>query len=192
MSLCIIMSFRSGVLHLSPCLFGRSRRQKKCGSTCVSPFSTHRDYFKGCSMRKSYLALTILSVLSAILWPNLYREDKVFDYVIVGGGAAGSLMASRLSEDPSKTVLVLHRGTDDVISYYRSSPLILYRCVSHATRRLPLTQHISMVVFTLATVLTTLHLLSFSLVGTSERSGQTYPEEELAYMAQSTFQPLKT
>ncbi|PRP82312.1 glucose-methanol-choline oxidoreductase [Planoprotostelium fungivorum] len=65
-------------------------------------------------MRKSHFALTILSVLSAILLSNLYQDDKVFDYVIVGGGAAGSLMASRLSEDSSKTVLVLHRGTDDV------------------------------------------------------------------------------
>ena len=41
------------------------------------------------------------------------RDGGSFDYVIIGGGTSGSLLANRLSADPRRRVLLLEAGGDD-------------------------------------------------------------------------------
>lgn len=40
-------------------------------------------------------------------------KKKSYDYVIIGGGSAGSVLGNRLTEDKDKDVLVLEAGRSD-------------------------------------------------------------------------------
>ncbi|HHZ09018.1 MAG TPA: GMC family oxidoreductase [Rhizobiales bacterium] len=46
--------------------------------------------------------------------------DPTFDYIVIGAGSAGSVVASRLSEDPGSRILVLEAGPDERVIHSRA------------------------------------------------------------------------
>ncbi|KAI0270601.1 aryl-alcohol-oxidase from pleurotus Eryingii [Gloeopeniophorella convolvens] len=61
----------------------------------------------------SVLALTTPSVYAALYDSPASLPNRQYDYIIVGAGAGGSVLANRLSASSSNTVLVIEAGVSD-------------------------------------------------------------------------------
>lgn len=80
------------------------------------------------------LTASLFHFCSRTVWANphtarsesLLRQEvsRVFDYVIVGGGPGGLVMANRLTENPSVSVAIIEAGTwpEDVVGNQTEVP----------------------------------------------------------------------
>ena len=78
---------------------------------------------------------TLVVVMAAVLVNYYFREeipptsivreytDSEYDYVIIGGGTAGCVLAARLAEDPTNKVLLLEAGASPENKFIFEAPL---------------------------------------------------------------------